>query len=81
VVFFSGPGSFASISWKVDNSLPSRTSGVSIHDMCADPTSTPRYASSSRSELAKCSTPAFEASYEAMPGAAANAASDDTTST
>ncbi len=28
--------------------------------MCADPTSTPRWATSSRSALAKCSTPAFD---------------------
>jgi hypothetical protein len=34
-----------------------------------------------RSALAKCSTPALLASYAAMPGVAAKAAIDDTTST
>ncbi|CFS70889.1 Uncharacterised protein [Mycobacterium tuberculosis] len=33
---------------------------MSIHDMCAEPTLTPRCATSSRNALAKCSLPAFD---------------------
>ena len=57
------------------------TIGVSIQHMWALPTATPRWATSRRSALAKFSAPALLALYDAMPGAAVNAASDETTST
>lgn len=82
VVDDSGGGSLDSISPNVDRSaLLSLTIAVSIQLMCADPTSTPRWATSSRSALANCSTAAFDALYGARPGDAAYAASDDTIST
>ena len=82
VVLFNGQGNFASSSPNEGRSvLLSRTRAVSIHDMCAEPTLTPRWAISNRSALAKFSTPAFAVVYDASPGAAANAASDETIST
>ena len=70
VVRLSGPGSVSSIFLKLGKSVVvSRTSGVSIQDMWATPTATPWWATSRRSAFAKCSTPALDASYGAMPGA------------
>src|SRR6185436_5106751 len=80
VVTFTGYGSLDNISPKVERSvLVSRTIAVSTHDMCAEPTSTPWWATSSRSAFANCSTAALLALYGASPGAAVKAASDDTT--
>ena len=62
VVWPSGLGSLDSISPKLPRSfLASCTIGVSIHDICAEPTSTPWWATSMRRALAKCSTAALEA--------------------
>src|ERR1043166_9596105 len=59
VVALIGPGSASSSSWKdVRSFFASSTNGVSIQDMCAEPTATPRYPTSTRMSLAKCSTPA-----------------------
>ncbi|COY98102.1 Uncharacterised protein [Mycobacterium tuberculosis] len=61
VVLFNGQGRRASNSANAGRSaLVSRTNAVSIHDMCAEPTLTPRCATSSRNALAKCSLPAFD---------------------
>ena len=82
VVLFNGQGSAASNLPNAGRSaLVSRTIAVSIQDMWAEPTPTPRWATSSRSALARCSLPAFDMSYGAIPGAAAKAASDETIST
>src|ERR1700739_91520 len=82
VVLFSGHGNFACSSPNEGRSaLVSRTRAVLIQDMCAEPTPTPRWATSNRSVLASISTPAFEALYGAHPGGAAYAASDETIST
>src|ERR1700741_2514212 len=82
VVLLIGPGILDSMTRNVDRSdFASCTSGGSIQLMWADPTSTPRWAPSRRSVLAKYSAPAFDAWYAASPGDDVNAASDDTTST
>ncbi len=82
VVLFIGGGSVAIIRPKaVRSSRASRTNGVSIQDMWATPTSTPRCLTSRRSALAKCSTPALLALYDARPAIAPKAAIEETTST
>ena len=82
VVLLRGAGSRSIIESNPESSLrDSDTIGVSIHDMWAEPTSTPRWATSSRRTLAKISAPAFDAWYELIPGAAVKAASEETTST
>ncbi len=51
---------------------------VSIQEGWALPTPTPWCATSSRSALANCSTPALAAQYAAMPGSTVNAAAEET---
>ena len=81
VVLFIGHGKLANNRLNADRSVwVSRTSAVSIQDMCAEPTVTPRRATYRRSALARISTPAFDALYGASPGAAVYAASDETIS-
>src|SRR6516162_978013 len=82
VVLFSGHGNLLSSSRNEGRSVSlSRTRAVLIHDMCAEPTLTPRWATSNRSAFARISTPAFDALYGASPGHAVYAASDETIST
>ena len=62
VVAFSGQGNFSNASSKLLRSLRwSRTRSVSIQPGCTDPTLTPLWATSSRRQLANCSTAALEA--------------------
>src|SRR5208337_200497 len=78
VVLFNGHGNLSSNSPNEGRSaLVSRTSAVLIQDMCAEPTLTPRWATSNRSALASISMAALDALYGASPGAAAYAASDE----
>ncbi len=75
----NGPGSARMVFRKLGRScIWSRTRSVSIHAGCATPTSTPLWASSSRSALPKNSTPALDAAYVEIPGMAASAAADET---
>ncbi len=60
-------------------SSPSRTMSVSIQLGWIVATSTPRWATSLRSELHIASTPAFEAAYADSPGACAKEASEAVT--
>ncbi len=63
VVLLNGHGNFANCSRNEGRSAwGSRTNAVSIQDMCAEPTATPRCATSSRSAFARCSLPALDMS-------------------
>ena len=65
----AGPGSRSiASSNSADAACWSRTRSVSIQAGWIVPTATPLWATSSRSALAKCSTPAFDAQYVVMPG-------------
>src|SRR3954471_7808114 len=69
VVLPIGPGNLLSAVRKLARSESmSWIIGVLMNPMCAEPTSTPRWATSSASAFAKCSTPAFDTQYEAAPG-------------
>ena len=81
VILLSGPG-ISSIAARIEeNSCAVPHQWGVDHDMWAVPTSTPWWATSRRSALAKCSTPALARLQHAEPAIGAYAASDDTTRT